>query len=125
MSRIDTQTSWSPLYTVRWQLGMLYLIELEVADWVGGPDHTIHHGYTPPQLDIELVEERESLARSPSSFVILEAPVGESSRFSVMLQTPTLDTATPPPKKPVSSSSYQSQGVCNYIINRYHLPRVV
>jgi hypothetical protein len=100
------------------------LIELEGADWAEGSDHNIQHAPTPPPLDIELIEERESVAEDLPERTIPQAPNRESSRLSLILQRPTMNKATPP-KKAVSSSSYRSQGVFNYIVKRYHSPRLV
>jgi hypothetical protein len=105
-------------------LRILCLIELEGADWVEDPHHPIEHGPTPPPLDIELVEERESVAEDLPRLAIPQAPNRESSHLSLILQKPTMDTATPS-KKTVSSSSYRSQGLFNYIVNRYHSQRLV
>jgi hypothetical protein len=96
---------------------------LEDADWVEDPHHTIEHGPTPPPLDIELVEERESVSEDLPELAIHEAPNRESSHLSSMLQRPIMDTATPP-KKAVSSSSYPSLGKFNYIVNRCHSHRL-
>jgi hypothetical protein len=103
---------------------MLCLIELEGADWVEGPDHTVQHAHTPPPLDIELVQERESVEKDLPQPAIPQAPNRGSSRLSLMLQKPTMDTATLS-KKGVSSSSRPSKGLFKYTVNRYYLPRLV
>jgi hypothetical protein len=102
---------------------MLCLIELEGADWVKGPGHTVQHGHTPTPLDIELVEERESIVEDLPRLTIAQVPNRESSRLSLIRQKPTMDTATLS-KRAVSSSSRPSQGLFNYIVNRYHLPKL-
>jgi hypothetical protein len=94
---------------------MLCLAELEGADWCEGPNHTIQDGLTRPRLDVELVEERESVAEDLVHFA---GPNGKSSSLCLILQRPTITTALPPMKS-VASSSYRTQGVFGRIVNRY------
>jgi hypothetical protein len=103
---------------------MLYLIKLGVADWVQGTDHTVQHGPTPPPLDIELVEERESVTQDLAHLEVPPKPTREFSHLSLILRRLTIDTATPS-KKAVSLSSFRTQGVFMCIPTRYGFPMLV
>jgi hypothetical protein len=93
------------------------------AHWVEGPDHSIQHGPKPQSLDVELVEERESLVEDLPRLAIPQAPNRESFRLSLIIQKQTMDAVTAP-KKAVSSSSYRGRGLFNYIVNRCHSQRL-
>jgi hypothetical protein len=95
-----------------------------IVERVDGLDHTIQHGPTPLPLDLELIEERERLAKDLPERTIPQAPNRESSRLSLILRRLTVDTAAPP-KEAVSSSNHPSQGVFSSIANRYHFPSLV
>jgi hypothetical protein len=87
---------------------------------VQGPDHLVEHGPAPRLPDIDLDEERESLPEDLQQLAVPQEPNRESSRLSLILQRPTITTASLP-KKSVTSSNHPNQGVFSYIAIRYHL----
>jgi hypothetical protein len=95
------------------------------AHWVEPySDQSIQHNPTTPLLDIELVEERDSIPEDLPQLAVPQAPTRESSHLSSLPQRPTMDIAMPP-KKAVSPSSHGTQGVFVCIPTRYGFPRLV